>query len=209
MTNSINTELFLSSVQKREVKSDNGILGKDDFLKLLIAQLQNQDPLNPMEDKEFISQMATFSSLEQMTNMNQSIEKLVQVQTQTNLIEYSQLVGKEVIWHKVAEEDDQVDSSFIEGNGVITSIQFTGETVKFTLDDGTELTPANISQINQLFNESPLTQASHLIGRKIKWNDSETEFEAIVESVSNRNGSIALLTDIGQTVSVNQIKEIY
>src|SRR5690625_5888226 len=41
-------------------------LGKDEFLKILITQLQHQDPLNPMDDRDFISQMATFSSLEQM-----------------------------------------------------------------------------------------------------------------------------------------------
>lgn len=51
-------------------------LGKDEFLKLLVTQLSHQDPLKPMEDKEFIAQMAQFSSLEQMMQINNNISKM-------------------------------------------------------------------------------------------------------------------------------------
>lgn len=62
-------------------------LGKDDFLKLLITQLSNQDPTSPMDNTQFIAQMAQFSSLEQMTNMNQEFGKL------NNMLVSSQAVG--------------------------------------------------------------------------------------------------------------------
>ena len=55
-------------------KKPDGDMGKDDFLKLLGGQLKNQDPMNPMEDKDFMGQMAQFSQLEQTTNMSASLE---------------------------------------------------------------------------------------------------------------------------------------
>lgn len=57
----------------REIKNQ---MGKDEFLKILIVQLQNQDPLQPMEDREFIAQMAQFSALEQMQNMSRDFESV-------------------------------------------------------------------------------------------------------------------------------------
>ena len=68
-------------------------LGKDDFLKLLITQLSNQDPTSPMENTEFISQMAQFSSLEQMTNMSNSFGKLASYITSS---EAASTLGKRV-----------------------------------------------------------------------------------------------------------------
>ncbi len=74
-----NNDLKIDAFNKtlvQEGRKTSSQLGKDDFLKLLITQLQNQDPTSPMEDTQFISQMAQFSSLEQMTNMSSSFEKL-------------------------------------------------------------------------------------------------------------------------------------
>ena len=68
-------------------------LGKDDFLKLLITQLQNQDPTSPMENTEFIAQMAQFSSLEQMTNMSTEFTKLANM---LNSGEAVSLLGRSV-----------------------------------------------------------------------------------------------------------------
>ena len=71
--NAVNT--YNKSLVHEGRKTSNE-LGKDDFLKLLITQLSNQDPTSPMEDTQFISQMAQFSSLEQMTNMSTSFSKM-------------------------------------------------------------------------------------------------------------------------------------
>lgn len=65
-------EMISSHETSKSKRSVSGELGKDDFLKLLITQLQNQNPMEPMEDQDFIAQIAQFSSLEQMQNLNKS-----------------------------------------------------------------------------------------------------------------------------------------
>lgn len=68
-----------------------GELGKDDFMKLMLAQLQNQDPMNPMDDQAFIAQVAQFNSLDQMTKLNETITAMYSSQ---QLTEASGMIGK-------------------------------------------------------------------------------------------------------------------
>lgn len=71
-------------------------VGRDDFLKMLVAQLQNQDPLNPLDGADFTAQLAQFSSLEQLSNMNTQLEMLNLYQASLNNAQSVNLIGKEV-----------------------------------------------------------------------------------------------------------------
>jgi flagellar basal-body rod modification protein FlgD len=102
-------------------------LGKDDFLKLLITQLQSQDPMNPMDDKEFISQMAQFTSLEQMKNMNTSIQ----------MSQATSYIGRQVTW-----DNDQG----VEQTGTVKSVRVVNSEPQIVVGDQT-LTLAKITSV--------------------------------------------------------------
>jgi len=74
------------------------VVGKDDFLKLLVAQMQNQDPLNPMEGTEFTAQLAQFSSLEYLQNINGALSDLNTAQSTLHNSQAVSLIGKTVLY---------------------------------------------------------------------------------------------------------------
>lgn len=81
------------------VSGANSSLGKDDFLKLFVTQLQHQDPLSPMENAEFMGQMASFSTLEQVSKLAAANEQLA---AQMSLTASVGLLGREVTWTDAA-----------------------------------------------------------------------------------------------------------
>ena len=88
-------------------------LGKDQFLQLLVTQLRNQDPMQPMQDKEFIAQMAQFTSLEQMMNMSGQMTAL-----RNSAALSASLIGKQVSWY----ETDPTTGTTSTRSGVVDAV---------------------------------------------------------------------------------------
>jgi flagellar basal-body rod modification protein FlgD len=85
-----------------EKVQDPDQLGKDDFMKLMMAQLRHQDPMKPMDDQAFIAQVAQFNSLDQMTKLNETITAMFGAQ---QLAEASGMIGKFVAALDAGGED--------------------------------------------------------------------------------------------------------
>ncbi|WP_253805467.1 flagellar hook assembly protein FlgD [Fictibacillus arsenicus] len=142
----VSENLMLSNYQATTKKTGSNILGKDDFLKILITQLQNQDPTSPMQDREFIAQMASFSSLEQMTNMNQTMQQFLTFQTEASLLQQSQMIGKQVTYESetVDEEGEKV---LEEKEGTVKAVLFEKGSVMLEMSDGSKITSFQVIKI--------------------------------------------------------------
>ena len=132
-----------SSKSSKEI---NKGLDKEAFLKLLLTELKYQDPIEPVKDKEFISQMANFSALEQMTNLNSSFDKLsssLNAGILPGLVMQQSIamVGREVVY---ADPDSGASST-----GIISSVIFREGTPYYVIDDK-EITMNSISRLGAI-----------------------------------------------------------
>jgi len=164
-----------------------GIMGKNDFLMLLATQLRYQDPLNPQSDAEFASQLAQFSSLEQMQNMNDTLSAMANYQA------YG-LIGKFVIASAV------VDGVYTEIPGMVDSV-FTRNGVTYA-QIGEYAVP--ISAITDIFDSSSLLTpetliqtSNSLIGRTVKAQVGDKTIEGVVTRVTVSKGVMYAMVDDG------------
>lgn len=100
-------------------------LGKEAFLKILVTQLQNQDPTQPQKDGEFVAQMAQLSVLEQLSNLNNSLTAYLE--SSNNLSQYSYVLGNNVTW--INPETN------VQESGTVTGINYKNNQVYFKIGD--------------------------------------------------------------------------
>lgn len=110
---------------------DSSTLGKDQFLQLLATQLQYQDPMNPMSNEQFISQMAQFTSLEQMQNLNTTMTSYA---TTSSNMQVLNLLATNITAEQTTTVGEETIVNTIEG--LVTGIDLSGSEPKLKLSDG-------------------------------------------------------------------------
>lgn len=145
---SISTVTDTTGTSAASLPSSTTTLGKEDFLTLLVAQLEHQDPLDPQDNAEFVAQMAQFSSLEQQISSNDKLDELISVQSNVEQMSAFSLLGEKVI---VA-----TDNFYLQGDSVELGFSLEGEAETATLDildeDGKVVASYEMSDLEEGYN---------------------------------------------------------
>ena len=194
-------------------------LDKDAFLSLLITQLQNQDPMNPTDSTEFTAQLAQFSSLEQLGNVNKNLELLQDVQEVMNNSQAVSLIGKQIIAHgnSLQRTDGQpVDCDFSLDQdaavAVVTIYDSTGDFVKSVEEKNLAQGAHTLVWDGTDKNGNPVADGSYTFeilaadgdGRDI---GATTFFSGIVERVTFENDK-TWLTCGSEKIAMNDLHEV-
>ena len=155
ISNNTIEQIIQNTSENASKRNTNGELGKNDFLNLLVTQLRYQDPLNPTDDKEFIAQMAQFSSLEQMQNMSNTL---------SNSQAFS-MIGKRV----TATISDSSTSELKTVVGEVSTVKVSsGKT--YVVINGQDIEASKVTQVDESIysNNSNLSAYTNLIGYRVR-----------------------------------------
>lgn len=165
----------------------NAVLGKDAFLKLLITQLRTQDPLNAMEDKEFIAQLATFSTLEQTNEMATGLQTMALSNASTQAMD---MMGRSV------QYVDPKSGDIVEGK--VSSVKLTSDGPRLMVGR-LELTLSDVVGVDNPAVGFDSSQAMSMLGKSIRYIDPKTGaiLDGTVDSVDVRADGSTLV--VGNT----------
>jgi flagellar basal-body rod modification protein FlgD len=132
-----NTTDFLNPGEPKRATGES-TLGVNDFLKLITVQLTSQDPLKPMEDTQFISQMSSFTSLEQMKGLSKNFEEFA---TEQRISSAQNYLGKQIT---VLDGDKEV-------SGLVSEVSLVEGKPKLTVN-GNTYSPADVTSVKMAVN---------------------------------------------------------
>lgn len=125
-----------------ETKKEDSTLGKEAFLKLLVAQMSNQDPLSPMDNKDMILQLAQLSAIEGTQNLNDNFSNFVNT---SNLATATNMIGKNIVYQDSTTGYDVV--------GKVSMVDVTGSSMAMVVDG----VPISMSQIKMVLPDDATT----------------------------------------------------
>jgi len=126
-----------SSASKSTPENPSAELGKNDFLQLMVAQLQAQNPLEPTSDTEYVSELAQFSQLEQTTNLAQSNGEQASAQRTAQAV---QLIGHTVSYKQPSTGDTV--------QGLVESVEITSSGAALTVEGVAGIEPGSITEVS-------------------------------------------------------------
>lgn len=197
-------------------RATNDNVNQEQFLKLLIAQLQNQDPLNPIENQEFVAELATFSSLEQQQKQTDLLSQLVNANQSTSTSQALALIGTDVVTSDTGfryEYGDEIEFDFLATQTGTATVYLTSASGSTEAVDTIEINSRG--QHTYVFKPGEnITEGNYTLSivSSVDSSGNQNQYETFmrggVEGVTFSNGE-AMLTVNGRAVPMNSVQAIF
>lgn len=217
-TSALDSSFGLGEAIKGAAGSDT--MDKDAFLMLLVTQFKYQDPLNPMEDKEFVAQLAQFTALEQSMQTNTNLQSLIDIQNRQTTIGAANYIGREVsargygvsvtegkpskIEFATAEDMASGYANILNGSTVVATV----ELGRINAGAITEVPWDGKLSTGGMASDGVYTVAIVAKNAEGKTIEVDTQVSGKVEAVSSYNGEHYLRLNGGRTVLLSSVREI-
>ena len=220
-----NTDVLASDFSVRrfqEADSNRSELGQEDFLQLIVAQIQNQDPFDPVDNGEFIADLAQFSSVDGINNLNDSFAEFTQNFFSSQALNSASLIGKSVLTegNQLNVSEGEPVEAFVDAGGQVgtADVQITNTAGELVHTLQVPLTNAGLNQVtwNGLdSNGEPVPEGSYFISASVLAGETDLALSTTVKNkiqsvnLTNANAnSIELGLASGATIFFDEVTQI-